>query len=274
MRSFAILILAGMFGVLPKPSRTEEPSSRPKPLPETRADADVPPTSPIVRFRSAWQEKVARIKQVEGVQMVTAVLAGSQMGPGEGWFHESRSRYGWQWLVERYDRNADEAITAEEFSGPAELFQRLDRDGNGELKADDFDWSDGSPFLRQQGQVGQWFSRIDKSSNGRITSDEWQQLFEKLAGEKGYVSRDDLRVGFFPPPPKSAATSVPAQDGPSREVLLLGILSGELGSLREGPGIDQRAPDFELETQDHKQTIRLSRFENDKPVVLIFGSFT
>ncbi len=57
-------------------------------------------------------------------------------------------------------------------------------------------------------------------------------------------------------------------------LLLLGMLSGELGSLRVGPGIDQPAPDFELETQDHKQTIRLSSFQKEKPVVLIFGSFT
>ena len=125
-----------------------------------------------------------------------------------------------------------------------------------------------------KGRLGQWFSRVDKSSNGRITPDEWQQFFEKLAGDKGYVSREDLRVGLTPVAPKSGGAPAPGQDGPSRELLLLGILSGELGSLREGPGIDQPAPDFELETQDHKQTIRLSTFQNEKPVVLVFGSFT
>lgn len=238
--------------------------------------SQVQPTSPIVHLRSAWHNSVDRIKQVEGVQqMITTLRVGARMGPGDGWFHPSRSRYGWQWLVQHYDHDGNEVITVDEFSGPAESFQRLDRDGNGELKADDFDWSDGSPFLRQQGQAGQWFSRIDKSSNGRITPEEWRQFFEKMAGEKGYISREDLRTGLFPAAPlKTGAPSIPGPEEPSRVLLLLGTLSGELGSLREGPGIDQPAPDFELETQDHKQMIRLSTFQNGKPTVLVFGSFT
>ncbi|MBS0264617.1 MAG: deiodinase family protein, partial [Planctomycetes bacterium] len=211
---------------------------------------------------------------IEAVQMLTAVIGGSQMGPGEGWFHPGKSRYGWQWLAARYDRDGNGVISAEEFSGPAESFRQLDRDHNGELAALDFDWSDMSPFVRQQGQAGQWFGRIDKSSNGRISAEEWQLFFQTLAGEKGYLSREDLRSGFFPPAPKSSGPPQPGQEGPSTATLLQGIFSGELGSLRAGPAIDDPAPDFELETQDHSQKIRLSRFRNDRPVVLIFGSFT
>ena len=37
---------------------------------------------------------MTRFKQKEAVQMVAAVLAGSQMGPGDGWFHPGQSRYG------------------------------------------------------------------------------------------------------------------------------------------------------------------------------------
>jgi cytochrome oxidase Cu insertion factor (SCO1/SenC/PrrC family) len=70
----------------------------------------------------------------------------------------------------------------------------------------------------------------------------------------------------MPPPPGA--------QGPSLDVLLKGLVSGELGSLREGPGIDDRAPDFELETQDGKRSLRLSSFRDGKPVVLVFGSFT
>ena len=57
-------------------------------------------------------------------------------------------------------------------------------------------------------------------------------------------------------------------------VLLQGLLTGELGSLYEGPRLGQRAPDFTLVTHDARQTVTLSKFRNDKPVVLIFGSFT
>ncbi len=232
MRTFSILILFGVLTALPGSARAEPPSLQPKPV---LASPQPEPTAPIIRLESAWQESMTRFKQKEAVQMVAAVLAGSQMGPGDGWFHPGQSRYGWQWLAQRYDQNGDDAITADEFSGPAELFQRLDRDGNSELKADDFDWSDWSPFLRQQGQIGQWFSRVDKSSNGRITPDEWQQFFEKLAGDKGYVSREDLRVGLTPVAPKSGGAPAPGQDGPSRELLLLGILSGELELAARGP---------------------------------------
>ena len=34
------------------------------------------------------------------------------------------------------------------------------------------------------------------------------------------------------------------------------------------------APDFELPTKDGDRKIRLSSFQNQKPVVLIFGSYT
>src|SRR5579871_5988546 len=32
----------------------------------------------------------------EGVRMLAAVLRGSQMGPGDGWFGPSQARYGWE----------------------------------------------------------------------------------------------------------------------------------------------------------------------------------
>jgi hypothetical protein len=88
------------------------------------------------------------------------------------------------------------------------------------------------------------------------------------------VSRDDLRAGLFPADSKSGASPPPGAQGPSTEVLLKGVLSGELGSMREGPGIDNKGPDFELATEDGKRSIRLSRFRDEKPVVLVFGSFT
>jgi peroxiredoxin len=44
--------------------------------------------------------------------------------------------------------------------------------------------------------------------------------------------------------------------------------------MREGPAINQQAPDFILRTQDGKRQVRLSDFRGKKPVVLVFGSFT
>lgn len=42
------------------------------------------------------------------------------------------------------------------------------------------------------------------------------------------------------------------------------------GSLKPG----DVAPDFELQSMDRKSSIRLSAFRGQKPVVLIFGSYT
>jgi hypothetical protein len=42
------------------------------------------------------------------------------------------------------------------------------------------------------------------------------------------------------------------------------------GSLQAG----QAAPDFELLTHDKSETVRLSDFRGEKPVVLVFGSYT
>ena len=44
--------------------------------------------------------------------------------------------------------------------------------------------------------------------------------------------------------------------------------------LREAPKVSEDAPDFTLETRDGSESICLSKFEGDRPVVLIFGSWT
>jgi hypothetical protein len=61
---------------------------------------------------------------------------------------------------------------------------------------------------------------------------------------------------------------------PSKEVLLYGLLTGEIGCGSEGPKLDAPAPDFTLKSPDGKTTITLSSFKGKKPVVLVFGSFT
>ena len=38
--------------------------------------------------------------------------------------------------------------------------------------------------------------------------------------------------------------------------------------------VNKAAPDFELKTVDGKQSVRLSSFQDKKPVALVFGSYT
>ena len=58
-----------------------------KPSPEQAAVAD-------------WiEEAFAGSDMPESVRMLVAIARGSQMGPGEGWFGPSQTRYDWEWLA-------------------------------------------------------------------------------------------------------------------------------------------------------------------------------
>jgi hypothetical protein len=231
-----------------------------------------------LRYYDQLRQTAADLPRPEIVEMVSAIANGSQMGPGDGWFHESQSRYSWKWLAGRYDTDHKGIILRRQFFGPSEIFDRLDRNHDGALTASDFDWSDRSLFAMQSMPSRYWFGWIDGDSNGRITKEEWEAWFNKLSKGKGFLTQDDLREGFptSPPPRRLDAPPPPPPQasGPSPATLFKGLLAGELGSYFEGPAIGQRAPDFELKTQDGSKTIRLSQFQGKKPVMLVFGSFT
>ncbi len=162
----------------------------------------------------------------ERVEMFDALLGG-KMGMNQGWYHPSRSRFGWAWLAGRMDADHDGRVTRAEFRGPAEFFDRLDRDGDGVLTAADFDW---------------WSkAALDKAARAKAAA------------------------------PKKAATT---GSRPSLPVLLHGLFTGEIGSPYEGPRVGQPAPLFTLPTHDGTRRVALADQVGDRPVVLIFGSFT
>lgn len=211
--------------------------------------------------------------QFEFMQMLSAVWSGSMMGPGDGWFHPSQTRYGWVWLAYHCDKDANGKITRAEFTGPAHYFKKLDRDGNGVVTAADLDWFGKSGPAPKPGAgtspVTSILSKIDRDGDGKISADEWQTAFKFLAATKDHLGPQDLAKMFAPPstPPKGGG-------GPSKEILIKGLFSGELGSMFEGPKVGDAAPNFSLRTQDGKQTLSLEQYQGHRPVVLIFGSFT
>ncbi|MBM4068936.1 MAG: redoxin domain-containing protein [Planctomycetes bacterium] len=201
----------------------------------------------------------------------------SMMGGQGGWWKPGQSRYDWHWLAGRHGTDDEGKISREQFTGSASLFNRLDRDRDGVITAADLDWSSKSEYLKQGQQSNMLFYLLDANSNGRISKEEWVNVFDRLAKDKGYISQDDVRELFRKPTALAKGSKAAKKEGhagPSMKVLLYGLLTGELGSMNEGPRLNQPAPDFKLPTHDGKQTYTLSQYRGKKPVVLIFGSFT
>src|SRR5205085_7853571 len=112
-----------------------------------------------------------------------------------------------------------------EFARPDELFPRLDRNGDGVLTPADFDWSERSDLARREEPSRQWFRTLDTDGNGRISAREWQALFDRASGGKGYLTAEDLRKAFPVNPPARLSTPAPQEAPPSPLVLLQGLLS-------------------------------------------------
>ncbi len=196
---------------------------------------------------------------------------------GGGWYLPSRGRYGWEWLRQRCDRNGDGEITLAEFGGPREWFEALDKDHDGVLTKDDFDWASDAPLAKGNAKAKTLFERIDRDGNGRASPEEWKLWFDSLAGSKGYVGQDDLiplfldNRGFRAKGP-SIPMKTPAPK--TRLSIVCSYVSGDVGSLSEGPAVDEKAPSFPVRTADGKNTFSLVKNREPKPLVLIFGSFT
>jgi EF hand len=192
---------------------------------------------------------------------------------GGGWYKPSQSRYGWDWVRQRHKKDADGAVTFAEFGGPREWFEALDKNGDGQLTAEDFDWNGDSALARASSKVKPLFSQIDLDGNGQITPAEWKSWFDRLSGAKGYIGQDDLLPLFMERrAPRSGGGGAPPNA--VRLQILCSYIAGDVGCLGEGPPLDGKAPYFTLTTTKGNEKLDLSRHRGEKPLVLIFGSFT
>jgi len=208
----------------------------------------------------------------EGAEMLIAIAKGSQLGPGEGWFHPGQTRYGWKWLSERHGGNLFTAIPKDKFKGPEATFATLDKNGDGQLGRDDFDWSDRLVFSPQNQMTSYLFLRMNRDGDGRLSREEWLKFFDEAAAGKESLTADSLRRALSAAPPAKANPVPQMQLTP--EIFVRGLFRGEIGSMQEGPKLEQTAPDFSLKTLDGKETVRLSDRFGKQPIVLVFGNFT
>jgi thiol-disulfide isomerase/thioredoxin len=219
----------------------------------------------------AIEKEYAGRPQPEAVKMLLAILRGSLMGPGDGWFGPAQSRYTWEWLARQQMLEPKaKGIPKARFSGPPDLFARLDRDGDGTITPADLDWSDKNPYVQQAGLVTRFFRRMDMDGNAKLTRDDFEAFLKKAGGGKGYLTRDDLRAALLSTGPGGFLPG----DAPSISMLVEGLYTGELGSIQEGPAVGEKAPDFDLGKADGSGKVRLSGLVGPKPVVLVFGNFT
>ena len=236
------------------------------------ADKDEKPVVVSKDLEARAKKLIAEKPGSEAALMADAILKGSQLGPGEGWFKSpAQKRHDWKWLAARYGVANDKPITRKAANIREDLFDLIDRDGDEEITAADLDWSPSSPFVRQMQMAAVLFRPADRDGNGRVSAEEWAAIFKRGGGKE--LSQEGVRRLLFPKPPKSNGSNK-EDDGPSPDVLLKGLFAGEIGSMQEGPKVGEKAPDFTLKNADGQQTIRLAEQIGKRPVVLIFGNFT
>jgi hypothetical protein len=271
MRSSLRIVLGLAVAFLVSPSSGGAPPDQPAKPPANTPTAEESAGKEFAAT-AAWLEKAyAGTQPPESVRMFIAISRGSMMGPGEGWFGPAQSRYSWNWLAHRHGVDPGKGIPAQQFRGSKEWFARLDRNRDGILSADDFDWSDSSAFVRQMGQAQQWLSLVDSNGDRKLSKAEWDALFQKVSQGKEFLDAEDVRALLFPTQPRPLGLP---SGMPSKAILFKGLLSGELGSPREGPHIGDVASDFTLKSPDGLKNVQLSKLIGPKPLVLIFGSFT
>ncbi|WP_169980707.1 deiodinase family protein [Tautonia rosea] len=252
--------------------------------PEARAFWDSELAGRLGNWLIKRMEETPAEDHPEWLLMLTDILRGSQLNATDGWFRRPTggSRYSWEDVRNRLDRDGDGFVARQEWPGTAEDFVSVDRTGDGLITRDDFDWSE---HALAGGPGTALFYLADTDGNGKVGRAEFLALFERLdRGDLGFLSRDELKGVFdqgtfsrlMMEPGIKGEGPPPSPEGPSKSTLVRGLFTQEIGSLWPGPAVGDRAPDFTLGSVDGDRDVTLSSYRErlDRPIVLIFGNFT
>ena len=239
------------------------------------APAD-PPTAPptagpeLLKYTPEQIEKAYEGRPMpEAVSMYLVIARGGQLDGTAGWFHPAVSRFSFDWLAKHQQSDPQQPLTKQKFAGQERIFEQLDRDHDGSLTEFDLDWSDSNPWVRQSYMVNRIFRRMEADGDGLLTADELNTWFGKLTRDGQPIRFEQFRDALVPP-----GSGFSPGDMPSKEILIKGFLAGEIGSLQEGPGLDEAAPDFTVRAISGGDTVKLSDRLGKRPMVLVFGNFT
>lgn len=182
------------------------------------------------------------------------------------WVRTGKSRYDWKWLAKQCDHNSDAQILPDEFPLSQQAFAHLDRNWDGRLTSEDFDWDQEGILCTRKETTFALFKSVDQNSDGRITQDEWSDLFAHGSNGQEYLDAELLeKLIYLPRVIKTAKENQlrarRTEFSPDR---LAGMKVPQPGDL---------APDFELSSPDTQTTVRLSALRG-RPVVLVFGCYT
>ncbi|MCI0639610.1 MAG: hypothetical protein L0Y72_02505 [Gemmataceae bacterium] len=127
------------------------------------------------------------------------------------------------------------------------LSQRFDADRDGVIVVHEFAGS------------REWFDLLDRDRDSKLTAldFDWSKSAGYAKGKESAAKGKEKGGGGGPNP-----------------LMLSLFFTGDVGSLHEGPKVNQRAPDFTLKSMDGKKSFTLAENLGKKPTVIIFGSFT